>query len=286
MEENIMYKTLHGKDNYLFLINDSNQELKQHFSNFTFDIKVLNNVCEYIKRNTSKYKNYIIFILPDKSVIYPEYLPKEYDKYNKNKIQRFSVNYIKKKVGSYVIDLYDFIIQCKQLGIQTYPKTDTHISPLMSLYLVKHILYNIDNTIEFPEFDLKEITFYGDLTSEINNGKRPYVPEKILIPDHNIKYSVKYFRYENNKLNDIQIENYWFPDIDRRNIVIYLTNPNASNNHKLLLFGTSFSEKMKDFYILFVHEVYFIYSRVNDDLIDLISPTYIINERVERGLNK
>lgn len=281
---NNRYKTLHGLNGYLFLTNDSNRELEQHFTDFKFNINILDNVCKYIQINTTKYKNYIIIIIPDKSVIYPEFLPN----YDISKIKRYSIDYIKQQVGSLVIDLYDFFMNHKKAGIQIFHKTDTHITPFMALLLVKYLLNKIDNTIELKNFDLKEIAFNGDLSSVINNGNRHYTPETTLVPIHNMIYTIKYFMYKDNKLTEIRIHNYWSPDIDRRNIVIHLQNPHIliSNNHKILLFGSSFSYSLKDMYILYVHDVYFIYNKVIDDLIELLSPTYIVNERVERGLNR
>lgn len=283
MNNDTTYKTLHGKDGYLFLINDASYELDQHFREYKFNINTLDYRCEQIQKNKLKYKNYMYVIFPDKSVVYPEYLPDEYDI---DKIKRFSADYIKSNVNNndVVIDLYDFIKKYKNTGMQTYSKTDTHTSQIMNLNVTKYLLNIIDKTIELPEFNLKETIFRGDLASTLNNGDRPYIKETMLIPIHNIKYSTEYLKYENNNLTNSKVENYWLSDVDRRKTLVHLTNPNASNKHKILIFGTSFSYNMKDQMILYVHDVYFIYNSVIDDLVDIIQPTYIINEIVERFL--
>ncbi len=72
-------QTLKGKDGYLFLINDSNNEIRQHFdqsyvNNFypTFFIEKFNDKEEYCKDKNIKH---YFFIVPDKSVVCREFLP-------------------------------------------------------------------------------------------------------------------------------------------------------------------------------------------------------------------
>jgi len=63
-------KTLIGKENILFLINDESEELKVHCENL---LKIQDTtLSRYIHKNT------YIFVYPNKSLIYKDYLPNEY----------------------------------------------------------------------------------------------------------------------------------------------------------------------------------------------------------------
>ena len=89
-------KTLIGKKNYLFLINDSCKELVVHCKN-------LNLVSD---KNLSRYilNNYLLIVLPNKSFIYKDYLPDEYDA-----CFRPALNTYKNIFGNKLIDAYDVL---------------------------------------------------------------------------------------------------------------------------------------------------------------------------------
>jgi hypothetical protein len=106
-----MNKTLIGKNNYLFLHNDNCEELKIHCENL---IKI-NDLT--LSRYT--FNNYILFVYPNKSLIYKNFLPDEYDiKY------RPALDIYKNKFKNNIIDLYDILNTYKNV----YYKTDTHIN--------------------------------------------------------------------------------------------------------------------------------------------------------------
>lgn len=272
LSENKTHITLHGKEGYLYLNNDCNQEILQHYGdNWKTDAKYI----DYINDNNNKYSNYLFMVFPDKSIIYPEYLP-----FGTRRHKRPSVNLLKNRRVKFV-DLYNHCIANKS-KMQVYAKTDTHITHEYGLSVVKYILNNIDPTIK-TDLDIRfdEIDFSGDLTSPLNNGVRPFTSEKYKKLVSNISFSCSYC---DTNINDITIDNYWDPKVDRRNVLVKLKNNNPQNGHKILIFGTSFSYIIKDIFVLFVSEVYFIYNKVDDELVNKIKPTYIIDERVERFL--
>lgn len=80
-------KTLLGLDNYLFLINDSSQELYQHFNpdfESQFDPKAFLDNYKFKKEHFSKYYEYHFFVVPDKSVVCKEFLPFKTDFFKRN----------------------------------------------------------------------------------------------------------------------------------------------------------------------------------------------------------
>lgn len=81
-------KTLKGKNGFLFLINDSNNELKQHFDfsykknfNASLFIKILEFKSKFCKKKNIEY---YFFIIPDKSIVCKEKLPFEVKKVKRN----------------------------------------------------------------------------------------------------------------------------------------------------------------------------------------------------------
>ena len=103
-------KTLKGKNNYLFLINDNVNSLKRH----TEDSQNLN-----IKNLDYKklIKNYIILVFPDKEIICKSFLPDNF--------------YIKYRTD---IDMYKSILKDRVIDPTNileptdYYKTDSHIN--------------------------------------------------------------------------------------------------------------------------------------------------------------
>ena len=67
-----MNKTLIGKNDYLFLINDSSNEIIKHcYSTYDYNINHIN-----LYKSVD---NYLLIVYPDKSFIYNKYLPDEYN---------------------------------------------------------------------------------------------------------------------------------------------------------------------------------------------------------------
>jgi len=120
-------KTLIGRDNILFLINDSAQELNIHCENLD----------KIYDKSLSRYNvdNFIIFIYPNKSLIYKENLPSEYNiKY------RPGLDIYKQKFNNNLYDLYEILKNEKDI----YYKTDTHIN-IKGNYLVYKYVIEIIN---------------------------------------------------------------------------------------------------------------------------------------------
>jgi len=126
-----MNKTLIGKNNYLFLINDTNRELEVHCNN----LLLVNDI------TLSKYKNtnYILFIYPNKSLIYKKNLPDNYIvKY------RPALDLYKNILGDKMIDLYDLLKDEEDI----YYKTDTHINLKGNLLVYNYFINLINDKLD------------------------------------------------------------------------------------------------------------------------------------------
>jgi len=284
-----MNKCLIGKNNYLFLINDSCNELQIHCNNL--------NLIKDKSLSHIKFKNYMIIIFPDKSLYYKKYLPDEYIvKY------RPGVDLYKTILGNKVFDAYEFMKDTNDL----YYKTDTHIN-LKGNYLVylefinkcnsdynmnlkpKVININVKENVKLSSLNIG----IGDLTWSMNVGDQ-------ILDDTNDNYYYSnditefYLRYK------IQNTDYLFYNYKLENktkelenkivdwniissYIIYKNN-NLKEKNKVLIFYDSFLINMIPIYIELFNEVYFIKNVYNNELIDLINPDYIFEFKIERFL--
>ena len=126
-------KTLRGKNNIFFLINDYNQEILQHYDN-TYQTKL--NYDLFIKSIESKKYflenlniNYNLFIIPDKSITLREYLP----------FESISPNRHTNNLKGYLYDLHEIITEEDTLS------NDTHLSEKSSPKIVSYILSKMYN---------------------------------------------------------------------------------------------------------------------------------------------
>jgi len=76
-------KSMKGKNDILFLVNDSNNEILQHYSDINnFDnskLLLLNKINYNYNICLNNSIKYYFFIIPDKSVVLKEYLPFKVD---------------------------------------------------------------------------------------------------------------------------------------------------------------------------------------------------------------
>lgn len=174
-------KTLKGKKGYLFLINDSSCEIRQHFdlsyeNNFNADffIKKFNLKKIYCNERDIRY---FFFIIPDKSLVCKDLLPfnVEITKRNNDLIKNLSPDFIDK------------------LDHNCYFKSDSHINYLGGKELSYCFLNYFDNDFKREYLEklidkqiiITDFIHKGDLTSEMNwsyseEEKKDYVNEKII----------------------------------------------------------------------------------------------------------
>jgi len=286
-------KTLIGKENYLFLQNDSGQELKIHNENL--DLVADNFYLKY-SENINKY---LLVVFPNKSLIHKKYLPDEYD-------LKYRPGYIKYNdyLKNHILDGYP-ILKDK---LDTYYKTDTHINLkgnyIIYLNFINKIknLYNLE--VEERNIVLKEKIIedglstlnlgIGDLTWDINLNNqdlkektdtyfyseqvRDIYVKYIFINDSDLRIKDKYLndvtnKYLNNNLTWDIISNY----------ILYQKN-NIKNKNKVLIFYDSLLLSGIDLYLDLFGEVYFSKSIYDINLINLIKPDYIFEFRCERFL--
>ena len=282
-------KTLIGKNNILFLTNDSGEELKIHCDNL---LKVSD-----LTLSRYNFKNYILFVYPDKSLIYKDYLPDEYKfKY------RPALDVYKNKFKNNIHDLYEIL----KNETDIYYKTDTHIN-IKGNYIVYNYFIGVINsqfkinitpkkiTLNVKTCELRTLPYgIGDLTWETNLGKQKlnnmndnYYFSEDLVCFYNI-----YIIHDN---SNIRFLNYQLHDetklIEGKNAnwniiseyIIYVKNTNKVPL-KIIIFYDSFLLNVLSLYFDLFNEIYFIKSVYSKHLINLINPDFVFEFRLERFL--
>lgn len=280
-------KTLKGKQNYLFLINDAADSLNRHIlkKNKTYN-KVLRR-----KRLTK------ILIFPDKEIICKDFLP-----------DNIEIKY-RQDLDHYKIYFRDKLLDPTNLLDPTdYYKTDTHINNKGALKIYNYfnkIIGDMHNTILLKEeVILEEIKTnslnligkgIGDLTWDSNKGSLELEDISDIyyqLPKKYDFYCTKYdnkdedFKILSNNLINISL-NYKNTNIDweciSKNILYYNSNK-ALINKKVLIFYDSLLLSSIGLYKNIFKEIYFIKNIYNDTYINKINPDYVFEFRVERFL--
>ena len=267
-------KSLKGKNGYLFLINDSNNEIRQHFDQLYNSNFNLENFFRYfnLKKKYCIDKNikYFFFIIPDKSLICNDFLPFD------TPIIKRNYNLISNLVPDFVTDL----------DHTCYFKNDSHINYLGGKELVSCYLNYIDNNFTKEDFNklineqisTTSLSYNGDLTLEQNcsysdEEKKDYLNEEIVI-------------YKNENLVDLK-EN--LPE-DFKKVGIreteYYTNPYSITDLKVLILRDSSTIQLKDVLSVYFREMilHWDHRLFNKELVKWYKPDIILEIRTERFL--
>lgn len=271
----ILKKSLRGKNGYLFLVNDSNAEIEQHFNEYyenKFSVDLFFN--EYNSKNKFCIDNnikYYFFIVPDKSLVCKEFLPFDV------KTTKRNYNLIKNAVP-------DFI---EKLNPNCYFRNDSHINYIGGKELSYHYLNHIFNfgRKEFDKLINEQISanssnYNGDLTSDINfsysdEEKKEYLNEKIIIFKN--KYLV-------NLTEDIPEK---FKFVGERKTEYY-ANPEGFTNLKALILRDSSVNLLKHILSIYFGEIllYWDHWSFNKKIVEWYKPDILLEIRTERFLEK
>lgn len=286
-------KTLIGKNGYLFLNNDSCDEIQRHIKDFS-KISV-----ESLSRYDIVRDRYFITVFPNKSFVCRSQLP---DGYYVN--YRPDFNVYKKKFGNYIFDGYEVIGD----EIETFYKTDTHMNLKGTIRIyydfLKRInsLFNLDLIEKRFNIDVKYVDRltdigHGDLTWYQNLGDQIlydtsdfyYYSDEIknLYPRGIVKLEDELFFYilENDKLID-RTASVIGTQFDWNIISKYTFKKKNKVNprYKVLIFYDSFLLSTLSLYLELFDEVYMQKNAFDQNLVNAIQPDYVFEFRVERFL--
>ena len=265
-------KSFRGKNHYFFLVNDSNNELKQHFdNNYEHDFSVEKfNRDFYFKKNLFNNRGigYYYFFIPDKSVVCNELLPIIHNSPIRN------VNKL-----DYIPDF------SKNLEINDYWKVDSHLN----LNGAKKISFNILNYIDhsFKIDDYKLLLNKCTIKNELDPSD--------LLREQNSSYSL----LDRQKIKRISLQNYIpkelvfksipkkFEKCGTRNSE-HIFNPNSFSELRVLIFRDSSLSNMKNYLSLYFREMFLYWDHLdlNKELIEYYKPDLILEIRIERFMER
>jgi hypothetical protein len=285
-----MNKTLIGKNGYLFLTNDSGRELEVHCNNL--------NLVKYEDLKKYNFNNFCLVVFPNKSLIYKQHLPDNYDAKYRPAFDIYR-NVLKNKI----IDTHDVL----KKEDDVYYKTDTHINTKGNYIVYKHFIHQLNKMYNL-HIEPKEITVLnkkcvlpelnigkGDLLWKLNLGEQ-------IVEDHTDTFyysnEVEYI-YATKKIqttDEIRILNYNLIDQNSNlhgsildwnvisNYILYKKN-NSKNKQKILIFYDSFLLELLTLYLDLFEEVYMVKNNYDNNLINIIKPDFVFEFRVERFLS-
>ena len=296
-----MTKTLVGKDNYLFLYNDSSNEITNHCQN-------LSTLKSYHYNNYIQNKDKLmITIFPDKSIIYNQYLP---DEYSNKCIYRENFKQLHNQLPN---NIHNPFIYLKNIP-DCYYTTDTHINFKGAYEVYKNSIHQFNElfsqNIQIKEINIecmhldknKGLSFLqlgiGDLTWKINcndlilqdiSDTYYYSTDinefycKYKIQKDNI-FDMKFYDYENNNKNE-ELINTIVSWNTLSNHIITTKNDKVNNKFKVLIFYDSFFLSTMVLYMETFYECIFIKRPYTIDLVNKYHSDYILEYKVERFLN-
>ena len=261
-------KSFRGKNHYFFLVNDSNNELKQHFDkNYVKNFSVEKFNRDFIfKKNffNSLGINYYYFFVPDKSVVCKDLLPIIHDSpiRNLDKLQ-------------YIPDF------SKNLTINDFWKVDSHLNLNGAKKLSFNILNYIDNSFKIDDYNL----FLSEciIQDELDPSD--------LLREQNSSYSL----LDRQKIKRESLKNYIPKELVYKQIPEkfakcgtrdseHIFNPNSFSNLKVLIFRDSSLSNMKNYLSSYFREMFLYWDHMdlNKDLIKYYKPDMILEIRIER----
>lgn len=261
-------KCIKGHDGYLFLINDGNSELRQHFDkNYInkFDSeKFLEDY--FFKKGFFYRKNmpYFYFIVPDKSVVCKDLIP-------------FDNSFLKRNISQLNGIVPDF---SENLDVDCYFKYDSHMNVKGGEILSFDILKYIDNSFDLLSFqelinncDVVEFKEHNDLMSDANYSYS--IEEKNSI-------HLKTLKNIRPHLENLDIPKQFEECNGRKSF--FLKNNNSYSNLKVLIFRDSSFDYLMNYFSLYFNEmfVYWDHLELNKDLINWYNPDLVIEIRIER----
>lgn len=280
-------KTLKGKHNYLFLINDAANSLNRH-------LFASNKKWRHIIRSKKITK---LLVFPDKEIICKDFLPDDKKiKYREN-------------LDHYIRYFKDNLLDPTNiLDHSDYYKTDSHINNKGALKIYKYF-NNIISTIHNINIPEEEVILeenktdalstigkgIGDLTWDSNKGSVQLDDISDIYYRLPKKYDFYCTTYENNE-KDFQIlsstlknisSSYKNKSIDWHCIsknILYYKSDVASINKKVIIFYDSFLLSSIGLYKNMFKEIYLIKNLYDDTYNNKIKPDYIFEFRVERFL--
>ena len=262
-------KVLVGKEDWLFLQNDTNRIVEQNVGLLKFspeDVKRWVSILE--SRNTmleDRGIKYYFFVAPNKESIYPEYLPEGYLLSEQRPIHQIT----EALLASSVKLLYPLeVLKSYKAKLQLYTQVNTHWNASGAYIAYEYLANSIKKDYAIKVVDWEDIIFEDSEISE-DLGDKLNPPQTSTYVRARVNHGTAQIIYDNGIKNSGRIQISQNKDS---------TLPNA------MIFHDSFmTEGMFPFIMESFSRVQFIHTPIVDfNLIDQLKPDVVISEMVER----
>lgn len=171
-------KVIIGKDGWLFYTGDGELNDYRGITQYSeHQLKAWVKMLE-LKRNWLKKRGieYIYVIAPNKSTIYPEYMPNNYTRVNRQSGLDQFFDYVKKESTVHVLDLRPVLLREKKT-VLIYSKTDTHWNTYGAFVAYQALMHEVTQVV--PHTSPRHLSEYlvtrkeedgGDLAKMMGGG--------------------------------------------------------------------------------------------------------------------
>ncbi len=171
--------TIYGKDNWLFYknINDGDS-YRDYVGDNAFDIEKLQSIANYLmeakKQVESTGAEFILMIIPNKEIIYNEYMPTYIKRISDVTRTDKLVEYLEENTDLSILYLKDKYIEYKD-DYPLFYKTDTHFNLVGSLVTVQELVKKISDKspqLNLDDFDIHMTNYSGDIATMIGQQQK------------------------------------------------------------------------------------------------------------------
>ncbi|MDR3524558.1 MAG: hypothetical protein P4L66_10690 [Acetobacteraceae bacterium] len=286
-------KAILGEYGWIFLTNDTNDFFEYQFGKLKWNAADKNRsesiILDRISAISSQGVPYIKFIVPEKSVIYSEYLPSAIQGDAENQMRPAKI--MSELFRNNVYYMENFLKDAKSYGF-IYFRGDSHTSWLGSYFVYRYIaeLLFSRNLILTPPIDIKYLEpslagYDGDLYSQLGDVQKKLLENTwgFLLPENTFETTIKYtLKIHSNSSTQIQNNfNEQFPSIER-DVIVY-ENIDTSLP-KAVIFRDSTLEFCHELIAQHFSRCVFIWHNgaVIDNFINIEKPDVVIHVMAER----
>ena len=294
---NSKIKSMLTEFGWLFLINDTSDFLEYYFGEKTWNKEQLSKAVGTLNKRfndlSQKGVLYLKFVIPEKTTIYPEYLPKIMSELEVSKSRPAMML---DEVGlDFVHYLQETLVDAKSYGL-LYFRGDSHSNWLGAYFIYNYIVTEMNNKLRnfehFAPIPLKDLAaslagYGGDLYDQINDEHKRHFSQNGawaqlglgLCIEHTIKYEIVAGLKNSKK---IDCEELYRTVVNDRDIFVF-TNQNK-NLPRAVIFRDSTCDFMIDFlaehfsYCIFIWHKGYCY----EDIIEREKPDVVLHLMAER----
>lgn len=266
MENN---KVVVGKENWLFLQNDTNRIVEQNAGICKFSSNGIKKWVRTLEARTAMLKDrgikYYFFVAPNKESIYPEYLPDGYILSEQRPIEQ-----IMEGLSTSTVNLWYplEVLKLYKSEFSLYTQVNTHWNARGGYIAYKYLANIIKKEYPLKVVEWEDIVFEEmEISEDLGNKLNP--PQTSLYTTARVKNAKSQMIYDNGKINSGRVQ--------------ISVNKDATLPTAIIFHDSFMTDGMLPFMMESFSRIQFVHTPIVDyDLIDRIKPDVVISQMVER----